>query len=531
MKALSWRGERFFLAALLAYVASAQAQAATQPADILITGGTIYDGGTGKPFRGDVAISGDRIVFVGRKASMSARRTIDAKGLIVAPGFIDGHSHSEHFLDSAAPDQRQAPAYLTQGVSTVLVGIDGRGLPELADQFDRYRRQGIGVNVASYVGFGTIRSRVIGDDDRAPNPAELATEKGLVAKGMCEGAVGLSTGLFYFPQSYAKTDEVVELAKAAAQRGGIYDTHQRDESDYSIGVVASTKEVLQIGTEANIPVHISHIKVLGSDVWGKSGEIIDMINQARARGQNVTANQYPWLASKTPLDAALVPRWAMDGGYPAMIKRFDDPGQLPKIQKEMTDNLRRRNGPHSILLVSPGHPWTGKYLDEIAKEWGIGPVDAAIRILRNPEKEPIVSFNMSQDDVDNFAKQPWVAMGSDGSPGHPREAATWPYKYVDEVKTRHVVSLTDFIHGSTGLPADIYMLDHRGYLKPGYYADVVVFNPDTYAPRADYIHPDLLSTGIVELVVNGKFAVDEQKMTQVLSGRPLAHIPTPGTCT
>jgi N-acyl-D-aspartate/D-glutamate deacylase len=239
--------------------------------------------------------------------------------------------------------------------------------------------------------------------------------------------------------------------------------------------------VLQIGREANIPVHFSHIKALGEDVWGKSADVIKLIDDAKAAGQNVTANQYPWLASQTGLSAALVPRWVVDGGYPAMIKRFNDPTLMPKIVTEMKDNLRRRNGPHSILFSHPGKPWSGKYLDQVAKEWKVDAIEAAIRILRQTERESIVSFNMSQADVDNFMKQPWVVTSSDGGPGHPREYATFTIKYADYVKKRHVITLPFFIRHTTGLAADMYMLDHRGYLRNGYYADVLVFNPDTYA--------------------------------------------------
>jgi N-acyl-D-aspartate/D-glutamate deacylase len=504
--------------------------AAQQTADVVIRGGTIYDGSEARPFVGDVAISGDRIIYVGPHADVKASRTIDAKGMIVSPGFIDGHNHSDHFLNDSDPTQRQAPAYITQGVSTMLIGIDGNGAPELKDEFAKFRKDGIGPNIASYVGFGAIRSRVIGQAARAPSAAELATEKSLVVKGMCEGAMGLSAGLFYAPQSYAKTDEVIALAKEAAKRGGIYDTHQRDESSYSIGLMNSTKEVLQIGREAHIPVHISHIKALGEDSWHKSDDVIKLIDDARAAGQNVTANQYPWLASHTGLDAALVPRWASDGGYDAMIRRFDDPAQMTKIKAEMTESLRRRNGAHSILLTNPGHSWTGKYLDEVAKGWKVDAITAAVRIMRQSKNESIVSFNMLQSDVDNFMKQPWVVTSSDGGPGHPREFATFPTKYALYVKQRHVISLPFFIRHATGLAADIFMLDHRGYLRPGYYADVLVFDPATYAPKADYVHWNVLSAGVVDLLVNGKLAIDDGRMTDVLSGRPLPHLSTAGTC-
>ena len=517
------------LAVLAAFAGPASAQ---QGADLLIRGGTIYDGSEGnKGFVGDIAITGDRITYVGPRANVTARKTIDAKGMIVAPGFIDGHNHSQRWLDNPDAKERRVEPFLAQGVTTVIIGVDGRGETNLKNQFDKYRRTGTGLNMASYVGYSTIREKVIGLEARAPNAAELATEKQLVAKGMCEGALGLSTGLFYAPQSFAKTDEIIELAKEASKRGGIYDTHQRDESSYSIGIIASTQEVLRIGREASIPVHFSHIKALGEDVWGKSAEVIRLINEARARGQNVTANQYPWLASHTGLSAALVPRWVVDGGYPAMIKRFNDTALMPKIRAEMTDNLRRRNGPHAILFSNPGKPWSGKYLDEVAKEWKVDPIEAAIRILRQTERESIVSFNMSQQDVNNFMKQPWVSTSSDGGSNHPRTYSSLSIKYAEYVKQRKVIDLGTYVRRSSGLAADQYSLAQRGYLKNGYYADIVVFDPNTFAPKSDYVHPAVLSAGVTNLVVNGKLAIDNGKFTDALSGRPLPRTPKPGTCT
>lgn len=513
-----------------------------QTADILITGGTIYDGSAAKPFTGDVAITGDKIVYVGPRAPMRAKRSIDAHGMIVSPGLIDAHTHADHFLNSADPKQRAVPAWVTQGVSTLFIGVDGNGPPDLKSEFARYKTQGIGTNIVSYVGFGAIRKKVIGDAARAPTRDELAQERALTIKGMCEGAIGLSAGLFYAPQNFAKTDEVIALAKEAAVRGGIYDTHQRDESSYSIGLIASTKEVLQIGREANIPVHFSHIKALGHDVWGKSGEVIKLIDDARAQGQNVTANNYPWLASHTGLDAALIPRWASDGGATAMLKRFDDPALMVRIKKEMADNLKRRGGAQTLLLTSgtadgsnlsnaPPPSWSGKYLSDLAKEWKVDPLDAAIRILRESHGHAsVVSFNISEADLENFMRQPWVVTSSDGGPGHPREYATFQTKYAVYVRQKHIIDTGFFIRHSSGLTADIFKLDRRGYLKPGYFADVLVFDPNRYLPKADYVHPSVLSEGVQELFVNGVAAVDQGKMTGSLSGRPLVHTPPPGTC-
>jgi N-acyl-D-aspartate/D-glutamate deacylase len=506
-----------------------------QQADILIQGGTIYDGSEAKPYAGDVAVTGDKIVYVGPKATMSARRTINAHGMIVSPGLIDPHTHADHFLNSPDKGQRATAAWTMQGVSMVFIGVDGDGSPDIKAKFARYASQGVGPNVVSYVGFGAVRKAVLGDAARAPTADELAREKTLIAKGMCEGAIGFSTGLFYAPQSFSKTDEVIALAKEAAPRGGIYDTHQRDESTYSIGLMASSEEVLRIGREAHIPVHFTHIKALGPLVWGKSKDLIKLIDDARAAGQNVTANQYPWLASSTGLDAALIPRWASDGGAAAMLKRFDDPATLAKIKTEMAENLRRRGGANTLLLTSgengESSPWIGKYLSDIAKGWKLDPLDAAIRILREAHGHAsVVSFNISEPDVENFMKQPWVVTSSDGVPGHPREYATYPTKYAVYVRQKHVIDTGFFIRHSSGLTADIFKLDRRGYLRAGYFADVLVFDPARYVPKADYVHPAVLSEGVQTLLVNGVPAVEDGKPTAALPGRPISHTPTPGTC-
>ena len=536
------RKSRLAAALLLTSGLTGSALAQSQQADVLITGGTIYDGSTAKPFTGDVAITGDKIAYVGPKATMTAKRTIDAHGMIVSPGLIDAHTHADRFLDSPDKGQRANPAWTMQGVSTVFVGVDGAGKPAMKDHFAKLTAEGVGTNVVSYVGFGAVRQAVIGDAARAPTPAELDKERALTVKGMCEGAIGLSAGLFYAPQNFAKTDEVIALAKEAGTRGGIYDTHQRDESTYSIGLINSTKEVLQIGREGGIPVHFSHIKALGHDVWGKSKDLIALIDDARAHGQNVTANNYPWLASNTGLDAALIPRWASDGGAPAMLKRFDDPALMARIKTEMAQNLDRRGGAQTILMSSaisdvdkvaagPPRPWAGKYLSDVAKEWKMDPLEAAIRILREAKGHAsVISFNINEADLENFMKQPWVVTSSDGSAGHPREYATFQTKYAVYVKQKHVIDTGFFIRHSSGLTADIFKLDRRGYLKAGYFADVLVFDPNRYVPKADYIHPEVLSEGVQELFVNGVAAVDQGKPTGATPGRPLPHTPTAGTC-
>ncbi|MFG3591175.1 amidohydrolase family protein [Bradyrhizobium sp. RDI18] len=504
---------------------------AAETADLVISGGTIYSGADEAPFVGDVAVTGDRIVYVGPRAGApAAKTTIDAQGMIVAPGLIDVHTHPESYIRSGDAAKRLNAPWLMQGVSTVFIGVDGRGTPNVAADQAELEAQKVGTNIVSYVGFGAVREAVLGKDARAPSPAELDRMKALVAKAMCEGAIGLSAGLFYAPQSFAKTEEVVAVAKEAARRGGIYDTHQRDESSYSIGLMNSVREVLQIGREAEMPVHFAHLKALGVDLQGQVPEVIRLIEAARASGQKVTADQYPWLASSTSLDAALVPRWAVDGGYEAMIRRFDDAAAMAKIRGEMIENLRRRGGADSILLVSVDRPWTGKRLSEMADTWRIEPIDAAVRILRANPRDMIASFNMIDSDVDLVMKQPWVVTSSDGNDGHPRQYATFPQKYAVYVRERGVIDLRTFIRQSTGLSADIFKLDRRGYLRPDYFADVVVFDPARYAPKADYVRPSELSAGVQTLLVNGTPAIQDGKLTPAASGRALKRTPAPGTC-
>lgn len=525
--------------AVLALAAPAAVAAPPAPADVIIRGGTIHDGGTGKPFVGDVAITGDRISYVGRRAPMAAKTSIDAKGLIVAPGFIDPHTHANGFLRSTDAAIRANPAWLNQGATTVVIGVDGGGSPDVAAEAKKLTTAGVGTNVIPLVGFGAVRQRVLGDAARAPDAAELQAMRGLVAKAMCEGAAGLSTGLFYAPQSFARTEEVIAVAREAATRGGLYDTHQRDESSYSIGLIGSVDEVLRIGREAGMPVHFAHLKALGIDVHGQAPAVIDRIEKARAAGQAVTADQYPWLASGSSLDASLLPRWSVDGGGPAFLKRLDDPATLARIRDEMADNLRRRGGAKSMLLIAQGFPWTGKTLEQVAAEWQVDPRDAALRIIRDSIEgraagdqgrgSSIASFNMAQPDVDLFMQQPWVVTSSDGSDGHPRMFATFPEKYRRYVRERPVISLADFIHRSTGRTADIYRLQDRGYLRPGYHADVAVIDPETFAPRADYLNPRELSTGVARLFVNGTLALDQGKATGALPGRVLLR-PTPANC-
>ncbi|WP_137871203.1 amidohydrolase family protein [Sphingopyxis sp. 2PD] len=527
------------LVAGAALVAVTGATARTDKAvDVIIRGGTIYDGSPDKPVVGDVAIRGDRIVAVGRIGNITARRVIDAKGMIVAPGFIDPHTHADSFLRSSDPKLRVNAAWLHQGVTTVMIGVDGNGTPDVAADSGKLAASGIGTNIVPFVGFGPVRQRVLGQNARAPSATELDAMKALVANGMCEGAVGLSAGLFYAPQSFATTDEVVAVAREAAIRGGLYDTHQRDESSYSIGLIGSVEEAIAIGRRAGMPVHFAHLKALGVDVHGQAGAVIAAIEAARKAGVEVTADQYPWLASGSNLDASLLPRWAVDGGGAALLKRLDDPATLARLRDEMQENLRRRGGPGALLLIAEGFPWTGKTVAAVADEWKMDSRDAALRIIRQSIEAKIggqkgggtavASFNMAQADVDLLMQQPWMVTSSDGSDGHPRMFATFPEKYARYVRERRVIDVATFIRQSTGRTADIYKLDRRGYLRPGFFADIVVLDPAGYAPRADYVRPRELSVGVQSLFVNGALALDDGRTTGVAAGRALLRPRPPG---
>jgi len=492
--------------------------------DLIIRGGTIYTGDAA-PFTGDVAVQGDRIRAVGRRLTYRAARVIDARSMIVAPGFIDPHTHAGGALAADDARTRLVPAFLMQGVTTAVIGNDGGGEAEVGALLSRWRTNPVGINYAAFVGFGAVRSAVIGAEDRAPTPGELERMKGLVANAMCQGALGLSTGLFYAPQSFARTDEVVALAREAARRGGIYDSHIRDESSYSIGLAAAVDEAIAVGREAGLPVNISHIKALGVDVHGMAPAIIARIEVAQATGQRVTADQYPWTASGTSLAAALVPRWAQDGGRAALLARFDDPAVSARLRREMAENLRRRGGASELLITEGAQ--RGRRLSEVA---GTGdPIEAAIAVIRVADPA-VASFNQTEADIAAFMARPWVMTGSDASAGHPRMFGSFARKYREYVVRRRVLTLREFIERSTSLTADTFGIADRGRLRAGAFADVVVFDPATYAERSTYEQPTELAVGVRAVVVNGVLAVENGALTGAAPGRGLAKTPTAGGC-
>ena len=510
---------KWIAAALAVLLAGCATAPAPLEADLLIRGGTVYPG-SAAPFVGDVAVRGDRIVAVGKRLKVSAPRTIDASGLVVAPGFIDPHAHMEGWLTADDPQRRLIEPFLMQGVTTVFVGNDGRGRVDIGGLLASASAKPVGINYASFTGFGSIREQVIGAARRAPTAPELAQEQALVRTAMCDGALGLSTGLFYAPQSFAETPEVVALARVAGELGGAYDTHLRDEANYNIGLAGAVEEAIAVGREARIPVHISHIKALGVDVHGMAPAIIARIEKARAEGLAVTANQYPWEASGTSLTASLMPLWALDGGREALLKRLADPALTERLRSEIAENLRRRGGPASLLVVEGR--WKGKRLDAIAAEMGLDPVAAAIAAIREADAST-VSFNMAEADITAFMRQPWVFTGSDASTGHPRTWGSFARKHAVYVRERQALTLREFIDRSSTLTAQAFGLTDRGRLHPGAFADLAVFDPATYAARATYETPDLPAAGMRYVLVNGTLAVDNGRMTAIAAGRALPN--------
>ena len=508
---------------LVCPVATAQGPRRARVAvDILISGGKVVDGSGGEPRRADVGVRGDRIVFVGdaARAGVRAARTIRAVGLVVAPGFIDPHTHT--LEDLSAPARKANENYLMQGVTTVFTGNDGGGPFRVAATLGAWRRAGIGTNAALLVGHGAVRQHVMAMSDAAPTPTQLARMKELVGRAMAEGAFGLSTGLYYAPGSFAKTEEVVELSRVVAAAGGVYDSHMRDESSYSIGLVGSVEETIRIGREAKIPVHISHIKALGTDVWGKSEEVVRLIKSARAEGVEVTADQYPYTASGTSITAALVPRWAEAGGMEELRKRIEDPSVRPRLIAEMETNLKRRGGAQSLLITAArDRTLVGKTLEDVAKRRGLSPVETAIEIAKQGGAA-LASFNMSEQDVENFMRQEFVATGSDGSLGHPRKYGSFPRKLREYVYKKRLMTLQAAVRAGTSLTAESFRLPERGLLRVGYFADVIVFDEATVADRATYEQPELLAVGMRYVLVNGRVVVEEGRYNGALAGRALA---------
>jgi N-acyl-D-aspartate/D-glutamate deacylase len=459
-----------------------------------------------------------------------ARHRIEARGLIVSPGFIDPHTHAYEGMPRLNPERRQNASSLMQGVTTVVLGADGRGPFEVTRTLDESERAGLGTNTYALVGFGTVRSHVMGASSAPATQAQIDSMRALITRAMREGAYGVGSGLFYAPQSYATTDEAIAVVSAARPFGGVYDTHQRDESSYSIGLLHSVRETIRIGCESGLTANVGHIKTLGVDVWGKADSVLGLMREARARGCKVTADQYPWTASGTGLSAALVPRWAQAGGRDSLEARAADPATREKILVEMRDNLRRRGGESTLLLTSgsaAARPYVGKTLEQVASEKGTPAVETALEMIRTGADMSVASFNMTEADIETFMKDPFVMTSSDGSGGHPRLYGTYPRKIRRYVLDRPVITMARMVQSSSAQVAETYGLVARGRLGAGMYADVIVFDPATIREEATYTEPTRLATGMRWVFVNGTAAVADGAPTAALAGRALRRSTSP----
>lgn len=532
-----------------------------QEYDTLIRNGRIVDG-TGNPwFYGDVGISRDRIVFVGlAPKDATAKRTIDAHGLIVAPGFIDmlGQSELDLLIDPRAESK------LRQGVTTEITGEGDTVAPtnqrikndekdftqhfhlnidwtDLNGYFKRLEAANPGVNLGTYVGAAQVRNYVLGTVNRAPTADELKQMQDLVEDAMSEGAMGVSSALMYAPGQYAHTDELIALAKAAARHGGIYASHIRNESDTEMDAI---HEVEQIAREANIPAEIFHLKTAGKDNWGKMPEIVAEIERARASGLDITADQYPYVASATSL-GAVIPARFHEGGADALVKRLQD----PKIRAEIRTLLNNSNdhsydnmwlgpgGPKGILVVSVLNAalkkYEGKTIEQIANDEHKDPLGALFDlVIADHDNTGAVYFEMNENDLKLALQQPWVSVGTDyeeanedgplsESKTHPRAWGSFARILGVYVRDQHVLRLEDAIRKFTSLPAEREKLRQRGLLKPGYFADVTIFDPATVRDVATFEDPNRPSVGFKYVFVNGVLSVEDDKLTGQRGGRPL----------
>lgn len=489
--------------------------------DLIIKNGIVYNGIDNNPSNSIIAIKNDRIIFIGKENQIffNSKKIIDAKGLIVCPGFIDPHTHADRDLINKRTSHNKP--FLLQGITTVVVGNDGDSFYPFSKYKDVYEKNGIGTNVVSLVGHGTIREKIMGKSDRKATDKEIVKMQALVQQEMDDGAFGLSTGLFYAPGSYSDTDEVIALAKTVKKNNGIYDTHLRDEGSFSIGLIPAIEEAIEIGKQAKLPIHISHIKCLGVDVWNQSSDIIKLIEKAQSKGIKITANQYPYDASATSLKAAVAPRWAESGGKDSLFIRYNNSKYKKRILEETKKNIIRRGGADKLLIVKAKDTiLVGKNLLEISKALNVSPEEAVFKIL---EKDyiKVASFNMNVNDIINFMKQTWVVTGSDGNKGHPRKYGTFPRKYHKYVKQEKIIDIATFINGSTSKTAEIYKIPNRGKLKKEYFADIIIFNPETFRDKSNYTDAFQLANGLEYSIINGKVSVEKGKFVNKLNGKVL----------
>lgn len=531
------------------------AQAASVPAyDTVIRHGQVIDG-TGSPgYAADIAIKDGRIAAIGRLGHVGARQVIDARGMVVTPGFIDMLDQSGHALLVDG----HAPSKIYQGVTTLMTG-EGESVAPLNDTilkeegghnppawrtldgyFKHLQGQGIAVNFGTYVGAATARAMVLGYGDRQPTPDELEQMQAIVAGAMRDGAFGVSTALQYPPATYSTTPELIALAKTAASYGGIYATHMRSEGD---GEVAALDEVFDIARSAHIPVEIFHLKVAGHTNWGSMPKVIAKIDAARARGLDVGADTYAYTAWGNDL-ASFIPPWAHDGGNARLLARLKDPQARARIEKDMrtpsdtwSNDWLEVPGPHAIEITSVQNPslknLEGRRLDDIARSWHEAPIDTLLDILvKDQAATDVAVFGMSQPDVTLALKQPWMSICDDagaqapagplgqGHP-HPRAYAAFSRIITKYVREDHALTLADAIHKMTALPAQRMGLAQRGTIKQGMWADIAIFDPARLRAPATFEEPKQLARGMSYVLVNGVPVIAKGEMTRALPGKVL----------
>lgn len=543
--------------------------------DVVVRDGRVLDGSGNPWFHADVGIAGGEIVAVGDLADAVAERVVDASGKVVVPGFVDIHSHAdEGEVSLSDPDVAAAANLVTQGITTVVVGQDGRCRCPVGEAAERYRSQGVGPNVVQLVGHGTIRDEVIGDDDRPSTAVEAERMEDLVRRGMEAGAAGLSTGLEYTPGRSADTEEVIALARVAAEYGGFYISHQRSEGRTPMWWLPSTggdppdlfdaiRETITIGDATGMPVVASHIKVKGSDFWGAAPAITRLIEEARDRRIQVYADQYPYETTGSDGNTVLIPRWvrkpldgevaeaeqelrraAFDGDDAAreelfsrfrdrLRQRLQDAGEAEAIRADIAHEIERRGGAERLLVLeSHREDYTGEVLAELARRRGEDPVDVALYLelhgLDRPGGARIRGFSLHDVDVRHYMGREYTATCTDAGiarPGdgwpHPRFYGTYPRKLSRYARDGDVLSVAQAVRSSTSLPARIVGLRRRGRLREGDAADVVVLDLDALQDRATAMEPHRYSTGVETVLINGVFAVAEGEPNGALAGKVL----------
>lgn len=501
-------------------------QAERPPFDLIIRDARVLDGAGNPWLRGDVGVRGDRVAAIGRLEGAPARKVFHAAGKYVAPGFIDVHTHAGDGL--ARDGLRQGQPLLAQGLTTVVLNPDGGGPVDLAAQAADFEAKGLGPNVALVIGHGSVRRAVMGMASREPTAAELESMRTLVRRAMEAGGFGLSSGLFYAPGSYATTGELIELMRVAGEYGGLHTSHIRDEGAAG-GLLESVDEILRIAEATGTRGVVSHMKALGVQSWGLSMAAALRIDQARARGVEVFADQYPYTASSTSLGAALLPRWVEAGGGDAMRARLRDPATLEKAMPDIVENLRRRGGPESLVIAQfgPDPSIEGLSLGAIARQRNVAPADAALDIVLRGNAS-VVSFNMTEADVEFVMRQAWTMTSSDGGLGlptegkpHPRRYGAFPRKLARYVRDRPVVGLEFAIRSMTSLPAAVFGFTDRGTLRPGALADLVVFDLAEVQDTASYENPHQIAKGMALVVVNGTVVLENGTFTDAMPGRVL----------